>query len=209
MRTAMLLGSLGAVLIASPRRKRRDQTAHVDPSRDIGVPTPGTLFLPLSPMAIDDGSQYCLASMVLSICADALRHSDRISERKKSLLPKNKVFRRQFCNLLLSSPFNDTLYGENPMPGTNVARGPLGSTISIRSKHADNLSLLKEGKPLKRTIDRRGRVIDEASAHCLPMLWIPFICLESLAQGQVSTGSYEYEDGSSTIVPPPPIMGLV
>lgn len=210
MRTALLLGSIGAVLIASPKRRKAGPVEeYVEPDVDIHSPIPGTLFVPMSSMHLDDNSPYCLSFSVLSRCADRLQRSNRISPKKARSLPGNRMFRQQLCKLIISSPFNDVLYGEHKGRNGNTARGPLGSTISITPKHADNLSLMRQGKPLKRTIDRSGRVVDHAAAHRLPMLWIPYICLESLAQGHVTTGSYEYEDGSSTIVPPPPIMGLV
>ncbi len=122
-------------------------------------------------------------------------------------MPANRVFRRQLCGLVLASPFNDILYGERPMAPARDT-GPHGRSISMSAKHADNLALMREGKPLVRTIDSRGRVVVHGHASP-PAIWIPLISLEDLAQGTVTTAGYEYEDGSSTIVPPPPIMGLV
>ena len=87
--------------------------------------------------------------------------------------------------------------------------GHMERSISMCAKHADNLSLIRSGSPLVRTIDSRGRTVSREQATSLPTLWIPLVSLEDLAQGSVTTGGYEYEDGSSTIVPPPPIMGLV
>jgi len=209
MRGALILGSIGAVIMASPKKRRGSGGGRVDPLADVHRPAPGALFMPVQSTAIDDGGPYCLVATVLSICAGELCRSGRITERKRDSLPKNKSFRKQLCNLIISSPFNDVLYGEAPMPGSNVACGPLGTTISVRRKHADNLSRVAQGRTLVRTIDRRGRIVSPSEGHHFPLMWIPYICLDSLVQGHVTTGSYEYEDGSSTIVPPPPIMGLL
>lgn len=211
MKAAVIIGSIGAVILASPRSRRTGKQVEplsVEPLEDTRSPRSGSIYRPDAPIPIIDRSPYCVVDAVLSDCARRLCDSGRLGKRAARSMPANKIFRRQLCNLILSSPFNDILYGERPLSPSGQC-GPHGRFISMCAKHADNLSLIRDGAPLMRTIDSRGRIVSREQATSLPTLWIPLICLEDLAQGCVTTGGYEYDDGSSTIVPPPPIMGLV
>lgn len=211
MKAAVIIGSIGAVILAAPKSRRKAKPSgqiFVDPLEDTRSPRLGSIYRPEVSIPIIDGSPYCVVDALLSSCAKALQDSGRLSRKAARSMPSNKVFRGQLFSLILSSPFNDILYGERPMCPSKQC-GPHGRSISMCAKHADNLSLIRSGEPLVRTIDSRGRVVSHSQASCLPTLWIPLISLEDLAQGSVSTGGYEYDDGSSTIVPPPPIMGLV
>jgi hypothetical protein len=211
MKAAVIMGSIGAAILASsnPSRKGKSaETLSLDPLADTSSPRTGTIYRPEVPIPIMDGSPYCVVDAVLSCCAKKLCESGRLGVRASRSMPSNRSFRIQLFNLILSSPFNDILYGEKPLSPSGQC-GPHGRLISMCAKHADNLSLIRSGSPLVRTIDSRGRTVSREQATSLPTLWIPLISLEDLAQGSVTTGGYEYEDGSSTIVPPPPIMGLV
>ena len=210
MKAAVIIGSIGAVILASPKAgKRSPAKGHifVDPLENTKVARPGSIFQPEIPLPLMDSGPYCVVDAVLSHCARELHEIGRIGRKAARSMPANRVFRRQLCGLVLASPFNDILYGERPMAPARDT-GPHGRSISMSAKHANNLALMREGKPLVRTIDSRGRVVVHGHASP-PAIWIPLISLEDLAQGTVTTAGYEYEDGSSTIVPPPPIMGLV
>lgn len=212
MKAAVVIGSLGAVLLATRKNrdkpKDRQEGLSVDPLADTSVPACGRIFSPACNVPVIDRGPYCIVDAALCDCAKKLSDSGRVPHSKARQISNNKHFRKQLANLILTSPFNDALYGERPV-GHRSHVGPHGRTIEVSAKHADNISKIRSGEPLVRTIDSRGRVVMPAESGHLPALWIPLIDLDILAQGSVTTGCYEYEDGSSTMVPPPPIMGLV
>lgn len=111
---------------------------------------------------------------------------------------------------VLSSPLAELGSKGNPGSGHYA---PHGRGISFHSVHAPNLVRMRAGMPMLRTVVNGGRADGAGAEHDgrgghPPTLWIPLLNLDALREGAVSTRDMFWPDGSSTIVPPPEIMGL-
>lgn len=233
MKAALILGSIGAAAILSgasnkggtkgsksmtPRSNEQDaDTFEIDTLSELHIPFPGKFCRPSVSCLVDDGTPYSLAATAISNLTKSMMESGVIGERRRASISSNRRFISDLAQLVHSSPFNDCMYGQkNSCCNAMENCGRHGRSVAIEPKHVDVEYMIKNEIPLIRTIDDRGKLLpdtpswrDHRCPRHMPVVWIPVICPESLMSGTVTTYGYEYEDGSSTIVPPPEIMALL
>ncbi len=221
MKPALILGSLGAALLLSKKQNRDPaddvEVTDLDVYAELHTPMPGTFYLPPVSGAVCDGGPYSISAFAVSSLSDSMRESGMVDARQHSSMRRNPVFHEQMAQLIHCSPFNDGLYGQsNRNVSPRESRGRHGRSIVIEPKFCNVLEMIKSGERLRRSTDESGRLLPGASmwqgdlqpSH-MPLVWVPFICPYALKRGHVTTEGYEYEDGSSTINPPPEVMVLL
>jgi hypothetical protein len=129
---------------------------------------------------------------------------------QNSGIPNTSQNRIALVRLIECSPYNDAVYGvklsENAFGQRFRSDQPYG--ISGNPQHADNLTRMKQGLPVRRAAFRNSMSDHEdvpgGGRHAA--LWIPL-----LQQGIESVGPsavLAWQDGSSAINPPPEIIDL-
>jgi hypothetical protein len=123
--------------------------------------------------------------------------------------------------------WNDLCYGQENLnyAGGNDPNAPGGDPSAPRSaayvlndrdrglnwlpRHADNLQLLGEGRPARRTTDLEGESLPPPARGNRQMLvWLPAFDLDALASSPSEIAFGQWPDGSSTINPPPAVASL-
>jgi hypothetical protein len=98
--------------------------------------------------------------------------------------------------------------GEGRRAVVDHTMGPGGRGISWCPHHAPNRELLAEGRPARRTTDTRGEPLLGAPGFSRPLLWIPAVDLDQLAQQEPRLATMVWRDGVSTKEPPKVVRDL-
>lgn len=162
--------------------------------------------------------------LVRAALGSALAMSEVDTDLAFSRTSQGRKLRQQMRKLLFSR-WNVALYGctnENYCGGVHPHKpggegrraivdhvmGPRGRGISWMSRHADNKSLLAQGRPARRTTDAGGEPLIGAPGFSMPLLWVPAVDLDRLAAADPEVVAMKWPDGTSTAEPPARIRKL-
>lgn len=109
--------------------------------------------------------------------------------------------------------WNKKLYGStrttNIFPAMYLTNG-IGLAAAFLPRNAHVLQAVANGKMPARTILPNGNKIAGADGSELGLLWFPPVAKEDLEQnGLVTCAPFTWDDGSSTIDPPPQLLNLL
>ena len=130
---------------------------------------------------------------------------------------KKAANRGKYINLILCAPSNDLTYGTYGF-GTKAPVGEHGRSIRLLKIHPDNRDRIFSQEPPIRNIemgepgDQRtgtGGSVDSDYREEFEYLWFPRLNTKRLWEtGQITTEGESWDDGSSTMLPPPEIWAL-
>jgi hypothetical protein len=110
----------------------------------------------------------------------------------------------------ICGPYNLDTYGSSlttKKEGAALLVPGLGQGIlaAFRPRNADALAFMRRGKRPPCTVDRRtGAAL--GSGDSFGVLWLPPVCPRELQSGNVTCRPFPWDDGSSSIDPPPDLM---
>ncbi len=127
--------------------------------------------------------------------------------------------RGRYTTLIQCSPWNDALYGTWGYKSGKSYPGPHGRAIRMLPDHPPNRDyIMLQRKPPLRNVQMRNPndkgkgnagAVDEQYAETWEYLWLPPLNLERLWNNrELTTEGVAWEDGSSVMLPPPPIWNL-
>lgn len=122
--------------------------------------------------------------------------------------------RIHYIHCMSSGRYNSGVYGtpsvskkfgsELLSPGTGI-----GLRVAFLPRNEDALHAMSVGRMPKMTVDSRTGE-PKTSDRSLGMVWMPPVYEEGIRRGELPTcAPYSHEDGSSTIDPPPELLGLL
>jgi hypothetical protein len=212
--------ALALVWIASRRRRkpRRDTTVVVvEPAEPEPVVEPPFGRLAMIEELLDEfvsdtprpGFFYQIrgADTLASVSRDAL----------DSIGPHAKSARTSYMHCLQSGPnWNMRLYGtksttksfpkENLVPGKGI-----GILVAFLPRNMDAHARMLRGELPTMTVDKKdGKPLSVPSPFVdRGLVWFPPVDEESLAEGEPTCAPFSWDDGSSTIDPPPQLLELL
>jgi hypothetical protein len=129
-------------------------------------------------------------------------------------------------NLVIEAPHNDVLYGctnanycggvDPALPGAASSRkdlhvmGPRGRGINFLPRHVNNRDRIAQGLAPARATTQAGEPLLEDAATARPLLWIPAVNLDTLADRnpRVTVQGIHWKDGACTLEVPPLVRQL-
>jgi len=136
------------------------------------------------------------------------------SKREAEAIARSSMHRLSLFGSIVAGCWNDLIYGTHAYRAASPV-GPHGRTVDLRPCHADNRERMLDGDAPARTVDlgapgdgNTGNAARQARGRSMPYLWIPFIDVDAVLRGRVTTLGCDWPDGESGIEPPPEVRAL-
>jgi hypothetical protein len=142
---------------------------------------------------------------------------DLVREALDTVAPHTEAARFLYMYCLQSGPrWNMRLYGtpsttlafpkEYLVPGKNI-----GVRVAFLRRNEDAHALMLQGRMPVMVVDpvKGSVIIADDYPNSYGLLWFPPVDAESLESGEPTCAPFSWDDGSSTIDPPPPLLELL
>lgn len=222
--------ALALVWLLSPKKaKRQKGCVDVDPTvPTFDGPTPPLPSIPSLPDDIDDDRLAEIDELLRSFVSDTprpghlylVREGDNLSDVTREALdtvgPHTDQARLAYIYCLSSSTrWNMRFYGtpSNTLSFPKEYLVPVirtGVRVAFLPRNEDAMASLLEGHLPRMTVDAQtGAPRGGPEARSYGLLWLPPVDPESLAVGDPTCAPSSWDDGSSTINPPPQLFDLL